>query len=90
METVEVLVRIPKEKLERIQKIAEGIWGKTNLDSMELAILNGTVLPKGHGDLVDRRQIIEHGDSKGFCDWWEELKHAPTVIEADEDGQDGR
>lgn len=53
METVEVVIRIPKTKLDRINKIANGIWGTSNLNAQEIAILNGTVLPKGHGDLKD-------------------------------------
>lgn len=51
METVEVVIKIPKKVLERIQSVANGSWGRKNLDALELAILDGILLPKGHGDL---------------------------------------
>lgn len=43
-----------------------------------------TELPKGHGDLIDRKDLIENGINKGFCDWYDEIKMADTIIEADE------
>lgn len=51
-------------------------------------ISKGTPLPKGHGDLIDRKDLIENGISKGFCDWYHEIKMADTIIEADEEVQD--
>ena len=57
METVEVVIKIPKIKLDRINKIANGIWGTSNLDAQEIAILNGTVLQKGHGNLIDSNVV---------------------------------
>ena len=47
------------------------------------AILEGTPLPKGHGRLKDVDKIISDGRSKGFCDWYDEMKYAETIIEAD-------
>ena len=43
----------------------------------------GVKLPKGHGDLIDRKAVIENGLRKGFCDWYDEIKMADTIIEAD-------
>lgn len=41
METVEVVIRIPKEQLERLQRIISiGTWGLMNLNSEEIAILS--------------------------------------------------
>jgi hypothetical protein len=48
-----------------------------------LAILDGVQLPSGHGDLIDRRDLIENGINKGFCNWYDEIKMADTIIEAD-------
>lgn len=48
------------------------------------AIRDGTPLPKGHGRLKDIDKIISDGISKGFCDWYDEIEYAPTIIEADE------
>ena len=47
------------------------------------AIIDGIQLPKGHGDLVDRDRIISDGVNKGFCDWYDEIKYADTIIKAD-------
>ena len=53
------------------------------------AIMNGTPLPKGHGRLKDIDKIISEGTSKGFCDWYDEMKYADTVIEADKEASNG-
>lgn len=47
------------------------------------AIKKGTPLPKGHGDLIDRAELIKGGINKGFCDWYDEIKMADTIIEAE-------
>lgn len=49
----------------------------------KMYIANGIPLPKGHGDLIDRQSLIDNGIEKGFCDWYNEMKYAPTIIEAD-------
>lgn len=46
------------------------------------AVRIGTPLPK-HGRLKDIDKIISDGASKGFCDWYDEMKYAPTIIEAE-------
>lgn len=97
MEIVEVVIRIPKEVYENIQKIDRIIAGRRNGKTIEFALLNGVkngaVLPKGHGDLKDanymkREGIINRGNYnsiKGVREWIDE---APTVIEADKEVQD--
>ena len=40
-------------------------------------------LPEGHGDLIDRKDLIENGLRKGFCDWYDEIKMADAIIESD-------
>lgn len=51
-------------------------------------ITNGTPLPKGHGRLKDIDKIISDGISKGFCDWYDEMEYAGTIIEADTESED--
>ena len=46
-------------------------------------ITSGIPLPKGHGDLIDRQSLIDNGIEKGFCDWYDEIKYADTIIPAD-------
>ena len=55
---------------------------------------NGTVLPKGHGDLIERDKLeylkAIHDAKYGYISWIdaiEKIKHsAPTIIEADKEG----
>jgi hypothetical protein len=53
MEDIEVVIRIPKETYDYVKKqVAEGID-----NPLKVYIANGTPLPKGYGDLVDRDGI---------------------------------
>ena len=54
------------------------------------AIMNGTPLPKGHGDLIDRNNLLEYTDIN-ICAYTPainryEIITAPTIIKADEEG----
>lgn len=53
-----------------------------------MRIANGTPLPKGHGDLIDRQALINNGINKGFCDWYDEIKMADTILEADKENEE--
>ena len=81
METVEVVIRIPKEKYDVIMET-----GNCGLSHNERAIKHGTVLPKGHGRLIDadtyRKEML---DSREF-DFFKRLDMQPTIIDADKDG----
>ncbi len=80
MAEVEVVIKIPEENYERIKFMQE--MGALNNPYLE-AIANGTPLPKRHGRLKDIDKIISDGRGKGFCDWYDEMKYADTIIEAD-------
>ena len=56
---MKVVIDIPKEDYEKIIKITNA-WrytGTTIVGSAYHAIAKGTVLPKGHGDLIDRDDV---------------------------------
>ena len=59
------------------------------------AVINGTPLPKGHGDLVDKKEIIERYKSDcGRRIYTDEFIHdievnVPTIIKAETEGEDG-
>ena len=63
MGMVEVVIRLPKEVYENIQKIDRIIAGRRNGKTIEFAlwngVKNGTVLPKGHGRLVDADEMVK-------------------------------
>lgn len=82
---MKLIIEIPEKVYKRIQALARSDYFEHDIcgNSM-LRIANGTPLPKGHGDLIDRKDLIENGISKGFCDWYDEIKMADTIIEAGE------
>lgn len=46
-------------------------------------IQNGIPLPKSHGDLIDRKELIESPLCKTFGLRSIDIENAPTIIEAD-------
>ena len=89
---MKIVIDIP----ERLKEIADE-YSKINNEELEdctyyrmngklalFCISKGTSLPKGHGDLIDRKNLIENGINKGFCDWYDEIKMADTIIKAEE------
>ena len=82
-ETVEVVIRLPKDIYDIFVKNAETI--KANPLSFQTinAVLNGTVLPKGHGRLIDADAILE----EPYGNTYKDINIAETIIEADKDGE---
>lgn len=52
MSNIELVIKIPEEDFERCKKRFQ-----MRIDIMGDAIANGTPLPKGHGDLIDRKDL---------------------------------
>lgn len=60
------------------------------------AIHNGIPIPEGHGDLIDRNDLLKHYDNTTYYNGIEERKihfvqigyvnDAPTIIPADKEG----
>ena len=80
MEEREYVIKIPEEVKNRL---CFGVTYVKDIQTVCEALHNGTPLPKGHGRLKDIDKIISDGRSKGFCDWYDEMKYAETIIEAD-------
>ncbi len=95
MADIELLIKIPEEKYNQIINYYQG--SNVRPKDYEIAIINGTPLPKGHGDLIDRSKLVydcsfsEYGCSN-ICDcdscYYHIIKEtainkAPTIIEAD-------
>lgn len=86
METVEVVVRIPKKCKEFLDNGGKVDW----LDAIPIidAIANGTVLPKKHGRLIDtdsmkRIDAIQRGNFNSIESIRAWIDIIPTVVEAD-------
>ena len=85
---MKLLIEIPDEDYNNIEPFLNGetIKGGFNLFKALEIIKNGKPLPKGHGRLIDADATINNGINKGFCDWYDEIKYADTIIEADKEG----
>ena len=74
---MQIVINIPEEEYKIIKNYtAPMTWA-------ERLIKNGMPLPKNHGRLIDVDKVISNGISKGFCNWYDEMKYAPTIVEAD-------
>ena len=91
MTDIELVIKIPESRYRLLQTQARTNLGREKLDEFAEAVLNGTPLPKGHGDLIDRgelKKIIQENDplsmtgfSVGLCD----IYRATPIIEKDGD-----
>ena len=88
METVEVVIRLPKEQYNNILNKGQVIA----LSGYEKMIGKGTVLPKGHDALLDARQLMDycHNQIEGHkyvdCNV---IARFPCVIKADRGDDNG-
>lgn len=93
-----VVIDIPDEVFDDIKDIVKTNrpLPNQNIPTLLRMVADGTVLPKGHGDLIDRSKLDtrERGNNSQRCMWWnikQIIENAPTVIEADkENGNDIR
>ena len=88
METVEVVIRIPKREVEEIKRYCKRVELKISSleDYIYRSIANGTVLPKGHGDLIDKDKLWDAYQDMGQ-DFYQALDCVSAIIEADEGGR---
>ena len=56
---LELVVKIPESRYRLLQTQARTNLGRGKLDEFAEAVLNGTPLPKGHGDIVDIETLID-------------------------------
>lgn len=81
----QVVINVPDEWLEGTQPNLYDVMG---------AVMNGTVLPEHHGDLIDRSELLkkevwgsfgEIGDDAP-CVFKADIDEAPTIIPATKEG----
>ena len=93
MADIELVIKIPEEiRLSLINNVQLSPDQQSICDSyIKQAVINGTPLPKGHGDLIDRNKI-EYMKAIHDMKWGKitasecatKIKYsAPTIIEAD-------
>lgn len=82
MADIELVIKIPEEEYDLI--VNDEACG---LNILTRAIANGTPLPKRHGDLIDRNDLLEYTDIN-ICAYTPTINRydiitTPTIIEAD-------
>lgn len=83
-----IVIDIPEEAYEYF---AEGLRYRDDVEMAIMAIVDGTPLPKGHGNLIDENELIdeivcETVDGR-YCDviYAHSIYDAETIIEADKE-----
>lgn len=93
---MELIIKISDKMFDTFKK--HGIMAFDNLDEYNKDILadiiaNGTPLPKGHGDLVDRDKLSSIYRQMSYCStapnfiWVGELMKVEPVIKADKESE---
>lgn len=77
-EYVEVVIKIPKEEYEEIINSED-----CGLHRLTRAIANGTLLPKGHGRLIDADMVLAETDELKKSPWYNENINGSYVVRKD-------
>lgn len=87
MELIELVIRLSEDDY---KMLATGYATPTRVDNLLCSVVNGTPLPKGHGALIDKKDIDAncipyHTDYDGsWCYRLYDIENnVPTIIEAD-------
>lgn len=81
MADIELVIKIPKETYDFLKRYG------TDGGIIEKAVLNGILLPKGHGRLIDADAYAKKFDTNINGRIGEEYVIAPTIIEADTESE---
>ena len=55
MADIELVIKIPEEDWKSLKESDGCRWSRTIIEG----IINGIQLPKGHGDLIDRKELLK-------------------------------
>ena len=77
---MKLVIDIPESIYDTIQ--ADEMISREQLAVLQMHILNGTPLPKGHGRLIDADRLWDSYHDLGY-DFYEAFDLAETIIEAD-------
>ena len=86
---MKIVIEISEEEYNRMKE--KKMFG--NVTVWKNAICNGTPLPKGHGDLIDRSTLEPDTEWSDWDDGWisysyRQIADADVVIKADGGGED--
>ena len=85
---MQIVIDISEDDFRKVQD------GRASVSMMRKAIRNGTPLPKGHGELIDKNLIVNEMEqayknslsepfAKLFVDFMAYIDDAPTIVKAD-------
>ena len=84
--TMELVIKIPEESY---KATCNGCMLPPHVENVVQGIKNGIPLPKGHGDLIDRSELLTVTDYDGENErtyvLYEEIDNAHVIIEADKE-----
>jgi len=82
MADIELVIKISKEKYDVLKSDLYNTFPAEMKEWGLEAIRNGTPLPKGHGDLIDKKELLKQPmDIANYPSNY--VRIAPTIIEAD-------
>lgn len=86
---MKLVIEIPDEDYNNIEPFLNGetIKGGFNLFKALEIIKNGKPLPKGHGDLIDRKELLKQPIDNVFYPS-NYVRTAPPIIEANKESED--
>ena len=94
MADIELVIKMPESTykvFKNLSRIIGILVYEKDILTLIKAVKNGTPLPKGHGELIDRNEMeylkAIHDAKYGYISWSDAIKQikysAPTIIEAD-------
>lgn len=85
MANIELVVKISEEDYESIKDDVKKFLSMPShkVPVLYEAVNKGILLPAGHGDLIDRKALLENGYQMEPVEMWYGIKYADTIIEAD-------
>ena len=87
---MKLIIDISEEEYEAAKKVNAlyGEWRNYIADRSLRAIANGTPLQKGHGDLIDRQELLKNTLCKTFGLRSVDIENAPTIIGEDVESEE--
>lgn len=84
MADIEIVIKIPEDTYKRIKGLVSYDYFEHDICGYCMRkIANGISLPKGHGDLIDRKALMNNGYQMEPVEMWYGIKYADTIIEGD-------
>lgn len=85
---MQIMIDIDKKDYLSIKKYTDNITSYPVTLHLYEAVRKGIPLPKNHGDLIDRQELLKNTLCKTFGLRTVDVENAPTIIEADTESEE--